>query len=662
MLNCSRFPVKRHTTSVYDDMDISMREEEMTMKRLVYCALLLAASLLAGCGSSVAEKSATSDVQLVAASKNFPNADLLVTPESVQANLNKSGLVIIDARGSGYDTAHILGAISMKHSDFWTAGVGLKDTATLEGLLGKAGLTRDSKIVIYDNTTASWGAAGRIFWMLEYLGCTDVHILNGGWDKWAADGRPVEAAKTTLPGKTFTARIQPSVRATADHILDRYQDGDFAIIDARTDEEFIGWQLYGEKRGGHITNAVQIPYEWYYAADKTVLNYADMKTLLESRGISRDKEVTSYCTAGIRSGYVYFILRLMGYSKASNYDASMWEWAADANLPMEKATNYSTAVYPAWVKALIDYHKPGSASAAPPNYNYGRNHKYLIFETHWGSIEDMQQGWANNTYLLGHIPGAIHSNSDTYENGYPRWFLLPDDQLKAAVGSMGITADTTVVVYSDSPIFAARLWWILTYAGVSDVRFLNGGYRQWTASGLPVETTVNYPTPTVFTGTVRPAMLATTDYVFDRYLNTVSTVLVDVRAEGEFTGSISGYSYLAAKGRIPGAVWAGDADDASRVYTDSDATLRSFTEVRNHWNSLGATSGKELIFYCGGGYRSSLAYLYGYLMGYGTIRNYSDGWMGWSTTYTEDPSYQLDPTPGWRQTPSGRPILTGSAS
>jgi thiosulfate/3-mercaptopyruvate sulfurtransferase len=96
------------------------------------------------------------------------------------------------------------------------------------------------------------------------------------------------------------------------------------VIDSRTDEEFLGWQLYGEARGGHITNAVQLPYAWFYNTDKTTLSYQDLKSLFESRGITPDKEVTAYCTAGIRSGYVYF-LRLMGYTRCSNYDASIWD-------------------------------------------------------------------------------------------------------------------------------------------------------------------------------------------------------------------------------------------------------------------------------------------------------------------------------------------------
>jgi thiosulfate/3-mercaptopyruvate sulfurtransferase len=337
---------------------------------------------------------------------------------------------------------------------------------------------------------------------------------------------------------------------------------------------------------------------------------------------------------------------------------------------MEKAPNYASVVNPAWVKKLIDYHASGSGSAAPPEYSHGREHRYLIFETQWGSFDDMQQGWADDSYLRGHIPGAIHSNSDTYENGFPRWFLLPDDELKAAVGSMGITPDTTVVVYSSSNIFAARLWWILKYAGVADVRILNGGYAAWQASGYPTETTINNPVATIYEGVIDPAVRATTDYAAANY-DSATVQMVDVRSGGEYAGLISGYGYLVNKGRIPGAVWAQDADDFSPVYNDRDGTLRSYSEVRDFWRGIDIRStaapdllDKDATFYCGGGYRSALAFFYAHLMGYTNIRNYSDGWAGWSTTYTEDPTYQKDPdipgsTDGWRQDTSGRPFSTG---
>jgi thiosulfate/3-mercaptopyruvate sulfurtransferase len=602
--------------------------------------------------------------QLEPSQPDFPNAELLVSADSVQNSIGAENLVIIDARTSGYDTSHITGAINIKFGDYFTPGKGLLPVAELETKLSAAGLRRGMTFVIYDNTSASFGAAGRIFWMLEYLGCNDVHILDGGWDKWVADSRPTEATINTLPANTFKANVYSLLKAKKGYIMSRLYDADFAVIDARTDEEYIGWQLYGEARGGHIKRAIQIPYAWFFNTDKTVVNYSDLKTMFKSRGITKDKEVTAYCTVGIRSGFVYFLLRLMDYPRASNYDGSIAQWSADTSLPMEKASRFSTIVYTAWVKALIDYHQPGSTTPAPPEYPYDRNHKYIIFETQWGTIDDA------TAYQAGHIPGAIHYNSDTNENGYPRWFLLPDDELKAAIGNMGVTADTTVVVYSDSRIFAARLWWILKYAGVEDVRFLNGGYEYWLESGYAGETTINDPVPATFTGSIHPEYIASTDYLlahynFVQYTNKRAIYLADVRSQNEYVGDSSGYSYLEAKGRIPYAIWAYDGDDSSPVYNDSDGTLRSYKEIRKDWKSLGIKStgasnmfDKELIFYCGGGYRSALTFLYAYMMGYDNIRNYSDGWAGWSTTYTEDPSC-TGITPGWCQTPSGRPIVVG---
>jgi thiosulfate/3-mercaptopyruvate sulfurtransferase len=635
------------------------------LKKVV--TVMMIALFMAGCGSSSTDKTVqtNSTANLAAVSKEFPNAELLVTADSLYTSLNSSGLVVIDARPStAYSAGHIPGAINLQHNAFWTKGSGLKDADAVATQLGVAGIARDRKIVIYDNTTDSWGAAGRLFWMLEYLGCADVHILNGGWDKWAADKRPVQTTATTLPAATFTPSINNAAKSDSAHIATRLYDNDFVVIDTRTDEEYMGWQLYGETRGGHIPRAVNIPYAWFYNSDKTTLSYKELKTLFESRGITPDKEVTAHCTAGIRSGYVYFLLRLMGYSRSSNYDASIWDWADNTTLPMEKAPKYADAVYPAWVKALIEYHKPGSTSAAPPQYSYDRNHKYLIFETQWGTLDDMQKGWADNSYLLGHIPGAIHSNSDTYENGFPRWFLLSDDELKTAAGSMGITPDTTVVVYSDSTIFAARLWWILKYAGVTDVRFLNGGIQQWTANGYPTETTVNNPVATTYNGTVNASYIATTPYVTANYTNTATTRLVDVRSGGEYAGLISGYGYLVNKGRIPDAIWAYNADDSSLLYRDNDGTLRSYEEIKGMWKNQGISFDRETIFYCGGGYRSSLSFFYAYLMGNSNIRNYSNGWSEWSTSYIQDATYVKEAsvpgsTDGWRQNLSGRAVATG---
>jgi 3-mercaptopyruvate sulfurtransferase SseA len=594
---------------------------------------------------------------------DFPQAILLVSGDSVRDNLGSNNLVIIDARTAGYDISHIPGAINMLFGQYFTSGTGLLPVATLNSMLSAKGLTSDATYVIYDNTSASWGAAGRIFWMLEYLGCKDVHILDGGWDKWFGDGKPTETSANILPASTFQASPVPSIRSDKKYIAGRYKSADFVVMDCRTDEEYIGWQLYGEARGGHIPGAVQVPYAWYFSTDKTLRNYAELTMMFQSRGITRDKEVTAHCTVGIRSGFAYFVLRLMGYPRASNYDASIVEWAADKKLPMEIAPNFSTIVHPSWVKAVIDYHAPGSATAAPSNYPYARDHKYLIFQTSWAiNIAD------DSDYINGHVPGAIHLGTGAFEDGEPTWYLSADAAVHQTMSNNGITADTTVIIYSDAPYddgtpwgigWSARLFWILKYAGLNDVRILNGGYKDWLGAGYAGDTGTNLPAAATFTGSVHPEYLATTAYVAKK-LKSGAISVGDVRKYDEYAGATSGYATIEARGRVPGAVWLSDAGSSSLVYHNSDGTLSSYTDVRNLWKARGITSAKPIVFYCGAGYRSALAFLHGYVMGYKNIRNYASGWFDWSTVFEADPSYTGGLTPGWRQVPSVNSIVLGS--
>ncbi len=296
-------------------------------------------------------------------------------------------------------------------------------------------------------------------------------------------------------------------------------------------------------------------------------------------------------------------------------------------------------VSPAWVAKLVKYHETGSTSAAPVDYTYGRTHKYLIFETSWGPVAGATK------YNAGHVPGAIHSDSDIYENGDPRWFLLPDSDIFDAMESMGITEDTTVIVYSADPSFAARLWWILKYAGLQDVRIMDGGYEKWVADGFAGETAVNNPTAATseYTGPVNPGFIATIDYVAAHYTDTDNYILADVREKDEYDGITSGYDYLIEKGRIPNAIWFNPVGGSNDQYFNADNTFKSLSDILAMWKNLGVADGassstfnKEIIFYCGGGYRSSAAFFYAYVMGYQNIRNLSDGWEGWSTTYTYD--------------------------
>ena len=322
------------------------------------------------------------------------------------------------------------------------------------------------------------------------------------------------------------------------------------------------------------------------------------------------------------------------------------------DFPARETPNYQGLVSVSWLKGLLDYQNSGFQKPRPATY---RNQRFVILEASWATLEKAKD------YHRGHIPGAIHFNTDDLENGSPRWRLREAAELQQAIGRVGITPDTTVIVYGEKLIAAARVWWVLKYAGVTDVRLLDGGFAAWAEAGYPVEKEGRLPQPVEFSAPVAPNLLATTDYVRER-LHSSGVWMADVRSVAEFTGRTSGYSYLEAKGRIPSAAHLGDGDDGAYLYKQRDGHLKPPTEILAHWQRQGIVPAKEggrfereVVFYCGGGWRSSVAFFYAWLLGFENIRNYSDGWSGWSTKYQPDPTAK-GPTPGWTQQTSGNPV------
>lgn len=294
-----------------------------------------------GCGGSGGTDSAplppppppqTGDTSL------FPNAQLLVSVEDLDA----PSTIVLDARHSedAYNAGHIPGAIYAPPILFSVSQVNqmLRPVDELEQVLGDLGITRTSNIIIYDDTTASLGAGGRLFWMLEYLGCTNVSVLNGGWDQWKIQRMPVETiVPAPLPPAVFTALVNDAIYVTKEYVASRMDAPGFTLVDVRTDDEYQGLLPNSDPRPGHIPGAISFPYTECYNPDKTVLNFTDLKLLLESKGIITATEVVAYSTVGKRSAFFYFLSRLMGNTNVTNYDGSIVEWGSSDPVlyPME---------------------------------------------------------------------------------------------------------------------------------------------------------------------------------------------------------------------------------------------------------------------------------------------------------------------------------------
>ena len=226
-------------------------------------------------------------------------------------------------------------------------------------------------------------------------------------------------------------------------------------------------------------------------------------------------------------------------------------------------------------------------------------------------------------FANGHLPGAVHidlwgvSLIDT-DPGPLRSFMWIIEHLFAL---RGVTNDRRIVVYEDtSGMKAARVFWFLEYFGHPDVRVLDGGFRAWTAAGLPVTTEARDPKPSNYQAAPVAERLATWRDVKDR-LGSKDAVILDTRSDGEYGGT----TVRARRGgKIPGAVqveWTRNLDESGAFKPASD--------LRQMYESAGVTPDREVVSYCQGGYRAAHGYLALRLLGYPRVRNYTGSWKEW---------------------------------
>lgn len=268
----------------------------------------------------------------------------LIDTETLQQNLGRPGLVIIDVRGKAAYAfgGHIPGAVNATWHEFSDPNAVAKglldpDIGRIEQKIRALGISNDSDIVIYSNPFDNWGDEGRMFWMLEYLGHTKLRILDGGWVKWTAEQRPYEHGTVKPQPGTFTATPRPELIVFKEELkkLVKRPHPETVIADARSLEEYLGKEVQGIPRPGHIPGAINVPWNAFLNPDATVKDPEKIKPGLEEKGLHPGQEVICYCTGGVRSAWLYFVLKLMGYPRVRNYPGSWWEWSRDFAAPVE---------------------------------------------------------------------------------------------------------------------------------------------------------------------------------------------------------------------------------------------------------------------------------------------------------------------------------------
>lgn len=270
---------------------------------------------------------------------------LLIDTDTLQQNLGQPGLVVLDVRGkAAYEFGgHIPGAVHStwhEYSDPNAVPKGLlnPDLKQIEQILRRLGINQDSDVVIYSNPFDNWGDEGRMFWMLEYLGHKKLRVLDGGWVKWTAEKRPFEHGRVTPAPGNFTPQPVKHLAISKDDLkmIVRAPHPQTAILDARSLEEYLGKEVSGIPRPGHIPSAIHLAWNGFLNKDATVKDAEVIKAGLEEKGLQENQEMVCYCTGGVRSAWLYFVLRLVGYQNVRNYPGSWWEWSRDFACPVEK--------------------------------------------------------------------------------------------------------------------------------------------------------------------------------------------------------------------------------------------------------------------------------------------------------------------------------------
>lgn len=279
----------------------------------------------------------------------YAHPERLVTTQWLADNLDTDGLVVVESDEDVllYDTGHIPGAVKIDwHLD-------LNDPVTRDyvdgdgfaALMRRAGISRDTTVVIYGDKNNWWAAYA--LWVFSLFGHPDVRLLNGGRAAWVAEGRPMTREIPTPEESDYPVieRDDSRLRAFKDDVMAHLGK---PMIDVRSPGEYSGELLHmpdypqeGSVRGGHIPGAANVPWAKAAADDGRFRDRAELEEIyLEGAGLAPGDEVVAYCRIGERSSHTWFVLtHLLGFENVRNYDGSWTEWGNAVRVPVVQGSD-----------------------------------------------------------------------------------------------------------------------------------------------------------------------------------------------------------------------------------------------------------------------------------------------------------------------------------
>lgn len=274
----------------------------------------------------------------------YAHPEVLVSTEWLEANLGTPGLVIVESDEDVllYDVSHIPGAVKIDwHTDLNQSVVrDYIQGSEFAQLASRSGIKRDSTVVIYGDASNWW--ASYALWVFKLFGHADVRLLDGGREKWIAEGRPVTKDETAVEPTEYPVIERDDVtdRAFRDQVLAHIGK---PMVDVRSPQEYNGERTHmpnypqeSALRAGHIPGAQSVPWARAANEDKTFKSREELEAIyLGEKGLKVDDDVIAYCRIGERSSHTWFVLKyLLGFGKVRNYDGSWTEWGSLVGAPI----------------------------------------------------------------------------------------------------------------------------------------------------------------------------------------------------------------------------------------------------------------------------------------------------------------------------------------
>lgn len=284
---------------------------------------------------------------------NYVNPEALVSTEWLAEHLKAPDLRIVDASWylpamnrngkQEYADSHIPGAVFFDIDEISDTDVPLPhmlpSPEKFASRMRRLGIGDGNRIVVYDGSDVHLSAP-RAWWMFRVFGHTDVAVLNGGFKKWKAEGRPVEDLPPLPRERHFTARRNDLLVRDVDQMRNNMSSPREQVVDARSKGRFEGTEAEPRAglRGGHIPGSLNVPSSMMTDPKTGLFQSADaLKDIFTKAGVDLAKPVTTTCGSGVSACILTLGMHLLGHRQVAVYDGSWTEWGGRADLPAELA-------------------------------------------------------------------------------------------------------------------------------------------------------------------------------------------------------------------------------------------------------------------------------------------------------------------------------------